>query len=102
MADPELRGLAEITVVPSQTRPGHMGDALEIVNVVLSNTIALSSLLVAAATWRGTRPRPTEVRLERDGVIVTVRDPSPDLLDRILNAGDEDDSERSPDDEGAE
>ena len=92
IADPELSGLARIAVVPTQSRPGHMGEALEVVNVVLSNTIALSSLLVAVSGWRGSRARPPEVRLEREGVTVTVQDASPDRVEQILRALDADNS----------
>ncbi|WP_229711693.1 effector-associated constant component EACC1 [Streptomyces daqingensis] len=92
VADAELRGLTEMTVTSAESRQGDMGGALEVVNVVLSNTIALSSLLVSVAAWRGSRPRPPEVRIERNGATVTVRDASPEMAERILRALDTDDA----------
>ncbi len=65
-----------------------MGGPLEVVNVVVSNTIALGSLLVAVAAWRGSRSSPPEVRLERDGVTVTVQGASPEVVEQILKAWD--------------
>lgn len=61
-----------------------MGDALEVVNVVLANSIALGSLVTAVVAWRGSRARAPQVRLERNGVVVTVQDSSPETVERIL------------------
>jgi hypothetical protein len=85
VGDPELRGHAEVTA-PAQTKPGHMGGVLDVVDVVLSNTIALSGLVVSVATWRGARPRPPRVRLERDGVQVSVEGASPEAIAQVLRA----------------
>ncbi|MEV0318291.1 hypothetical protein ACIBKX_08510 [Streptomyces sp. NPDC050658] len=84
MAEPELRGSASLSTGAERSAPGHMGDGLELVNVVLANSIALGSLITAVAAWRGSRPRPPQVRLERDGVVVTLRDDSPEQVERIL------------------
>ncbi|MGY5133023.1 effector-associated constant component EACC1 [Streptomyces nigrescens] len=84
VAEPELRGQVEVSLGPRRPEPGHMGGALDIVNVVLANSIALGSLITAVGTWRGSRPRPPQIRLERDGVVVTVQDGSPETVERIL------------------
>ncbi|MEV8017460.1 hypothetical protein AB0O76_14165 [Streptomyces sp. NPDC086554] len=84
MAEPELRGHARVSTGAAGSAPGHMGDGLELVNVVLANSIALGSLITAVAAWRGSRPRPPQVRLERDGVVVTLRDSSPEQVEQIL------------------
>ncbi|MCX4671771.1 hypothetical protein OG453_34650 [Streptomyces sp. NBC_01381] len=58
MAEPELRGHARVSTRAVREARGHMGDRLELVNVVLANSIALASLITAVAAWRGSRPRP--------------------------------------------
>lgn len=83
-AEPELRGCAEVTTRSEQPGQGHMGGALDIVNVVLANGIALGSLITAVVTWRGSRPRPPQVRLERNGVVVTLEGASPETVEQIL------------------
>ncbi|MEU6117267.1 hypothetical protein ABZ840_22340 [Streptomyces sp. NPDC047117] len=88
LMDPELRGRAKASIAPAQPGQGHMGGPLEVVNVVVSNTIALGSLLVAVGAWRGSRPRAPEVRLERDGVVVTVQGSSPEVVEQILRTWD--------------
>lgn len=82
--EPELRGQAGVSLEAEPSEPGQMGGGLELVNVVLSNSIALGSLVTAVATWRGSRPRPPQIRLERDGVVVTLQDGSPEAVEQIL------------------
>ncbi|MFE0133356.1 hypothetical protein ACFWY6_17570 [Streptomyces sp. NPDC059037] len=84
MAEPELRGHARVSTRAAREARGHMGDGLELVNVVLANSIALAGLITAVAAWRGSRPRPPQVRVERDGVVVTLRDSSPEQVEQIL------------------
>ncbi|MYR78461.1 hypothetical protein K7395_25905 [Streptomyces filamentosus] len=84
LADSELRGRARVSTGAQRPAAGHMGDGLELVNVVLANGIALGSLITAVAAWRGSRPRPPQVRLERDGVVVTLQDNSPEQVEQIL------------------
>ncbi|GAA1172890.1 hypothetical protein F4556_002083 [Kitasatospora gansuensis] len=85
VAESELRGGAEVALRGGGMTPGQMGEgALEIVNVVIANGIALGSLVTAVAAWRGSRSRPPQVRLERNGVVVTLQDASPEEVERIL------------------
>jgi hypothetical protein len=95
LADPELRGLAEVTAAPTRQEPGHMGGAMEAVDVVVSNLIGLSSLLVGIAAWRGARSRSPRVRIEHDGTAVTLEDASPESVERILRALTADDRDSS-------
>ncbi|MFF7330985.1 hypothetical protein [Streptomyces sp. NPDC008150] len=83
--EPQVRRNAVVTLkAPVGAEPGAMGGALEVVNVVLTQGIALGSLVVAVLTWRGTRPRPPQVTLEHDGTVVTLRDGSAEEIERIL------------------
>ena len=81
-----------------------MGGAFEVINAVVADGIALGGLVVACATWRSSRPAAPAVRIERDGVTITVEDGSPDTVNRIVDAlgrphGPADEGE-SPVDEG--
>ncbi|MGW0767581.1 effector-associated constant component EACC1 [Streptomyces sp. NPDC002676] len=51
---------------------GEMSGALEVLNIVLGDAVALGNLLVAIGTWRDTRRRAPEVRIQRAGTTVTV------------------------------
>ncbi|MFC8852012.1 hypothetical protein ACFT5D_03085 [Streptomyces sp. NPDC057144] len=83
LAEPDLRGQALVSVRIEGQQQGAMGSGLDVVNVVLSNSIALGSLLVAVATWRRSRPRAPQVTMERDGVVVTL-DGDSEAVQRIL------------------
>jgi hypothetical protein len=65
---------------------GRMG-AADIVNIVLSNAIAMGSFLVAYAGWRRSRPEPPErapvLRITAGDVTVEVRDASPDTIELL-------------------
>lgn len=87
--DPDVRRDAKVTIEFSQGQPGEMGGALDVLNVVLSNSIALGSLVVAVASWLGSRASGTVVHLERNGVKVTVNDDSPEAVRRVLDALDD-------------
>ncbi|MFG2820037.1 hypothetical protein ACGFX4_11485 [Kitasatospora sp. NPDC048365] len=81
--DPDLRGI-EVRPGTADPREGRMGEVLEVLNVVLTNGIALGSLLTAVATWRGTRRGGTRVRIERSGTSVLIEGGSADEVRRIL------------------
>lgn len=84
--DPDVRRDAEVAIGSSAGRPGDMGGALEVLNIVLSNSIALGSLIVAVGSWLGSRAKGTAVHIERNGVQVTIHDDSPETLRRVLDA----------------
>jgi hypothetical protein len=83
--DPDVRRDTSLSLSGEQ-RPGEMSGALEVINVVLSNTIAFSSLVVAIAAWRESRRGAPPVEIERDGVRVTVHDGSPETVRRVVEA----------------
>ncbi|ARF53871.1 effector-associated constant component EACC1 [Streptomyces gilvosporeus] len=98
--DPEVVRHAQVSLVPRQAQPGDMGDAFEVINAVVANAIALGGLVVACATWRGSRSAAPPVRIERDGVTITVEDGSPESVHRIVAAlarGDQDGDEADGD-----
>ncbi|MFR9794321.1 effector-associated constant component EACC1 [Streptomyces sp. MS06] len=99
-ADPDLRGAARVGASAPRPGSGEMGGALDTVNVVLSNALAFGSLVTAVAAWRTSRPRPPRVRIERDGVAVTLQEGSPQDIARILATwpagGPEPDADRAP------
>src|SRR5690606_38432819 len=87
LREPGLRGgMAKVTA-GGVTGPGHMGaEGLELINVVLSNAIALGSLIVSIASWRASRPRRPPVHIETNGVSVVVHTNDPEDLRAIVEA----------------
>ncbi|MDX3056072.1 hypothetical protein PV394_13145 [Streptomyces sp. NE06-03E] len=90
--DEELRGRARVSVRAADT-PGAMGGvSLDILDVVLSNSIALMSLAATVLAWRSSRPAPApDVQFEVNGVSVTVNTNDPEtvrsLIETLHSAG---------------
>jgi hypothetical protein len=61
-----------VSLVPAAELPGDMGGGFEVIAAVLSNGIALGSLIVAYLSWRDSRPKPPPVRIEYGGVVITI------------------------------
>ncbi|MDN3294357.1 hypothetical protein QWM81_09900 [Streptomyces ficellus] len=80
-----LRGQVRIPL-DSVPLPGAMGQPLELVSVLLSNTIALGNLLVAVAAWRQSRPRRPSVRIEVNGCSFTLDTSNPSELQALARA----------------
>ncbi|GAA2073574.1 hypothetical protein GCM10009780_06860 [Actinomadura alba] len=71
-----------------ERRPGEMGGAFDVVNAVFADAGAVAgigSLLVAYRTWRDTRSRAPRLRIEKDGVSVTVENGSDAEIRRIID-----------------
>lgn len=84
--DSDLAGI-EHELAADKAEPGSMGgSAWEVINVVLSNTIALSTLLLTVANWRASRSERVEVRIEYAGAVVTVAANSPEDVQRMVDA----------------
>jgi Effector Associated Constant Component 1 len=83
LMEPELRG---VEVRPGAADPGagQMGEVLDVLNVVLSNGIALGSLVTAIAAWRDSRRGGTRVRIERGGTSVVIEGGSAEEVLRIV------------------
>ncbi|MFF3830963.1 hypothetical protein ACFYXX_09380 [Streptomyces sp. NPDC002458] len=88
----ELRGRARVSARAADT-PGAMGGvSLDILDVVLSNSIALTSLAATVLAWRSSRPDPAPaVQFEVNGVSVTVNTDDPEtvrsLIETLRSAG---------------
>jgi hypothetical protein len=83
-----LRGQARVFMGGTQPpSPGGMGGfPLEVVNVVLSNSIALGSLLTTLVAWRSSRPSPPPaVRIEVNGVPVFVNTDDPEVIRTLID-----------------
>lgn len=70
--------------------PETMGNALDVINVVLSNTMAFGSLITSIAAWRGARRAPARVVIERGDVRVHVEADSPEEVARLVRKLEED------------
>jgi Effector Associated Constant Component 1 len=80
--DPDLVQVGDL-MRRATPNSGHMG-ALDVLTVVLPNAIAFAALMSSYAMWRKGRGGQTDVTFTVDGLSVTVRDASPETLERIM------------------
>ncbi|MEE1756423.1 effector-associated constant component EACC1 [Streptomyces sp. SP18CS02] len=74
--------------------PGHQGDGIDILSLVLSSGLSAASLAAAIASWRSTRtPSPTLVVQRPDGTRVEISGHSQEeaekLMRSLLNGGED-------------
>ncbi|MET9482346.1 hypothetical protein [Streptomyces sp. NPDC006638] len=81
--DDELRS-ARIRLVGT-SRPGEMGVGLELIEVILENAWSASSLAVAVAAWRHSRPRPGRVTLRVGQTDVEISGDDAEKVRRIVD-----------------
>ncbi|MEV6442946.1 hypothetical protein [Amycolatopsis sp. NPDC051716] len=84
LADPDTAGFVRGTAaVEAEEDLG----AFEVINTLVANAAALSSLVVSILAWRSHRRAGTdEVRIEHHGVSIVVRDPAPETVAAITAA----------------
>lgn len=105
---PRVAAAAELTLDTS-TRPGDMGERLERINVIVSNSLAALSLVVASmALWQGDEPgpEPPPIRIETDDVTIVITNPDADEISRVVaelmaESGESRENAENSEDEGA-
>ncbi|WP_430379304.1 effector-associated constant component EACC1 [Streptomyces sp. B1-3] len=89
-ADPGVRRHAQVEFgAASPVTPGHQGDTIDLLSLLLSSGFSASSLALSVMAWRATRPVPPTLVVERpDGVRVEISGQTPDeaqeLMRRVL------------------
>jgi hypothetical protein len=82
--DPDVIREAALSLGASADHPDAMAPVLDVINVVVSNSIAAVSMVLAAiALWRQNRAPAPEVRVATVTVTVTVQDADPDTLVQV-------------------
>ncbi|MGP4052966.1 effector-associated constant component EACC1 [Streptomyces sp. 2A115] len=87
--EPDVRRYAVISVEAAETGEGEMGGALDVVKLVIDTNFQILNFGLAYVAWRATRPRPTPVTVERDGVRITLDESDPEAVARLVRALDE-------------
>ena len=84
--DEELRLSAIISMEPAAARPGDMGGATDVVQLVIGDGFQLASLAIAYLSWRATRPSQPKVTIETGGVRITLDGSDPDLVSSMMKS----------------
>ena len=94
LKDESLQPAVRVSLGHPPDRPDDMGSFAEWLDIVVSNGIALGSLVVAVATWRESRSRTPKVRITHGETVVVVEGGSPEQVQHIIDeiSGPADDS----------
>ncbi|MEU2779913.1 hypothetical protein ABZ646_45660 [Streptomyces sp. NPDC007162] len=63
------------------------GSTLDLLSFVVSNSIALGSLVTSVASWRASRPAPAPpVRIEANGISITINTDDQEVVRKFAEA----------------
>ncbi|NJP93678.1 hypothetical protein HCN51_30265 [Nonomuraea sp. FMUSA5-5] len=84
--DSYLRQNAEVKLVPQQTRPGTMGDALDLISLLVTSGLQLPSFISTLMTWRSTRPRKSSIVIKKGDTTMTITDTDQETALKLFQA----------------
>ncbi|GAA2288661.1 hypothetical protein GCM10010145_68850 [Streptomyces ruber] len=85
-SDPDVRRFAVVEARGSTPRPGEMGTALDVLQLVTDNGWSAASFVMALVAWRRTRPQRPRVEIRRGDTVVVLTDCSPEEIERAARA----------------
>lgn len=84
--DVEVTRSAEVSLQPAADDPSEMGGAFEAINAIVSDSIALGSLIVAYQSWRDSRAQRHIVYIEDDRIRLNISGSTPATVEYIVKA----------------
>ncbi|MGN9796236.1 effector-associated constant component EACC1 [Streptomyces sp. OZ13] len=85
-SDPDVRRSAAAVVRGSTPRPGEMGTALDVLQLVTGNGWSAASFVLALVAWRQTRPQRPRVEIRRGDTAIVLTDCTPEEIERATRA----------------
>ncbi|MFI1206329.1 hypothetical protein ACH4UV_01865 [Streptomyces sp. NPDC020802] len=85
-SDPDVRRSAHVEVQGSVPRPGEMGTALDVLQLVTGNGWSAASFVLALVAWRQTRPQRPRVEIHHGDTVIILTDCSPEEIERATAA----------------
>ncbi|WP_443048884.1 effector-associated constant component EACC1 [Streptomyces sp. NBC_00328] len=85
-SDPEARRSAVVELHGSVPRPGEMGTALDVLELVTGNGWSAASFVMAVVAWRRTQPQRPRVEIRRAGTVIVLTDCSEEEIERATRA----------------
>ncbi|MFJ6636968.1 hypothetical protein ACIQMR_37420 [Streptomyces sp. NPDC091376] len=85
-SDPDVRRSAVVEVRGSAPRPGEMGTALDMLQLVTGNGWSAASFVLALVAWRQTRPQQPQVEIRRGDTVIVLTDCSDEEIERATRA----------------
>jgi hypothetical protein len=84
--DPDVRQSVVVRLEPAAGNVGEMGVGFDAIIAIVSNAIALGSLIVAYMSWRDSRQKSPSVSIQNINTVFNLSDSSPETVSRIVEA----------------
>ncbi|MGW7348749.1 effector-associated constant component EACC1 [Streptomyces sp. NPDC054854] len=85
-SDPDVRGTAVTELGGSAPRPGEMGTALDVLQLVTGNGWSAASFVLALVAWRQSRPRRPRIEIHRGDTIIVLTECSSEEVEQATRA----------------
>ncbi|MFF5932075.1 hypothetical protein [Streptomyces sp. NPDC012508] len=85
-SDPDVRRTAVTDIRGNTPRPGEMGAALDVLQLVTGNGWSAASFVLALVAWRQSRPQRSRVEIHRGDTVMILTDCSPEEIERVTRA----------------
>ncbi|MFF3691064.1 hypothetical protein [Streptomyces sp. NPDC002187] len=85
-SDPDMRRTAVAEKEGSVPRPGEMGTALDMLQLVTGNGWSAASFVLALVAWRRTRLQQPRVEIRRGATVIVLTDCSDEEIERATRA----------------
>ncbi|MBO3752812.1 hypothetical protein J5X84_42760 [Streptosporangiaceae bacterium NEAU-GS5] len=82
--DPAIRHHARVTLTGPPPAPGHMGGALDVIQLVFDEGFQAASLALAYASWRSTRRAKPTMTIEHGETKITLPADDPETAAKIV------------------
>ncbi|MFE9492466.1 MULTISPECIES: effector-associated constant component EACC1 [unclassified Streptomyces] len=92
-SDPEVRRSATVEARGSEPRPGEMGTAMDVLQLVTGNGWSAASFVLALVAWRQTRPQRGQLEIHRGDTVYVLTGGSDEEVERVIRALDTDHDE---------
>ncbi|GLW21748.1 effector-associated constant component EACC1 [Microbispora triticiradicis] len=86
LREPGIRQHTQMRLVPKESRPGDMGDVLDLISLLVATGLQLPSLATSLTVWRSTRRRKLPLTIAKGDVTITIPDGDSETALKMLEA----------------
>ncbi|MEZ0077301.1 effector-associated constant component EACC1 [Planotetraspora sp. GP83] len=86
LSDPDVRHHADVSLVPKAPDRGAMGDALDLISLVIASGLQLPGLAATIAAWRQTRRERPPMTIESGDIRVVLPEGDAEIAVKIVKA----------------
>jgi hypothetical protein len=86
LREPNIRQHAQVRLASKESRPGAMGDVLDLISLLVATGLQLPGLATSLTVWRSTRRRKLPLTIEKGDVTIIIPDGDAETALKMLEA----------------